>query len=34
VGVLQTLVEHEQNNYVRLRMQHTLQELNASVNRF
>jgi hypothetical protein len=34
VGVLQTLVEHEQNNYVRLRMQRTLQELNASVNRF
>jgi hypothetical protein len=34
VGVLQTLVEQESNNYVRLRMQRTLQELNASVNRF
>lgn len=34
VGVLQTLVEDESNNYVRLRMQRTLQELNASVNRF
>jgi hypothetical protein len=34
VGVLQTLVEGEPNNYVRLRMQRTLQDLNASVNRF
>ena len=34
VGVLQTLVEREPNNYVRLRMLRTLHDLNASVDRF
>lgn len=34
VGVLQSLVEQESNNYVRLRMQKTLHDLNASVDRF
>jgi hypothetical protein len=34
VGVLQSLVEREPNNYVRLRMQRTLHDLNASVDRF
>jgi hypothetical protein len=34
VGVLQTLVEQEPNNYVRLRMLRTLHDLNATVDRF
>ena len=34
VGVLQELVETEANQYVRLRSEQTLQELNASVDRF
>jgi hypothetical protein len=34
VGVLQSLVEQEPNNYVRLRMLRTLHDLNASVDRF
>ncbi len=34
VGVLQELVETEANDYVRLRSSRTLQDLNASVDRF
>jgi hypothetical protein len=34
VGVLQTLVARESNNYVRMRMLRTLHDLNASVDRF
>ena len=34
VGVLQELVETEDNQYVRMRSEQTLQDLNASVDRF
>jgi hypothetical protein len=34
VGVLQDVIDSERNNYVRLQCSRTLQELNASVDRF
>jgi len=34
VGLLQTLVEKEDNNYVRMRCQNALREMNASVGTF
>jgi hypothetical protein len=34
VGVLQTLVQHEDNNYVRLKVAKALKEMNASVGTF
>jgi hypothetical protein len=34
VGVLQDVIDSERNNYVRLQCSKTLQELNASVDRF
>jgi hypothetical protein len=34
VGVLQDVIDSDRNNYVRLQCSRTLQELNASVDRF
>jgi hypothetical protein len=34
VGVLQNLVQHEDNNYVRLKMEKALKDMNASVGTF
>jgi hypothetical protein len=34
VGVFQDLMDREPNNYVRMRFSRTLQDLNASVDRF
>jgi hypothetical protein len=34
VGVLQELMSHEDNNYVRLKCQRALSDMNASVETF
>jgi hypothetical protein len=34
VGVFQDLMDREPNNYVRMQFRRTLQDLNASVERF